>query len=134
MLVVDIEGRLVRVNDGAENILGYSKDELMAIDMLSLVHPDDRARTQLDVEKVEAEGGSFHFENRYLHKDGSYVWLSWRSIFEKENRLILGMARDITRSKAVDEELRKQEAMYRSLAESSEDIIMRYAGSTDISM
>jgi len=126
MLVVDIEGRLVRVNDGAENILGYSKDELMAIDMLSLVHPDDRARTQLDVEKVEAEGGSFHFENRYLHKDGSYVWLSWRSIFEKENRLILGMARDITRCKAVDEELRKQEAMYRSLAESSEDIIMRY--------
>jgi signal transduction histidine kinase/CheY-like chemotaxis protein/HPt (histidine-containing phosphotransfer) domain-containing protein len=44
------------------------------------------------------------FENRYRHKDGSWRWLSWRSV-PQPGGFMFAVARDITRQREADEEL-----------------------------
>ncbi len=43
------------------------------------------------------------FENRYLAKDGTYRWLSWRSVAVEEHGLIYAVARDIEEQKRIEQ-------------------------------
>ena len=45
------------------------------------------------------------FENRYRARDGSYRWLLWTVAPRPEEGLLFGAARDITDSKAKQQEL-----------------------------
>jgi two-component sensor histidine kinase len=46
------------------------------------------------------------FENRYLCQDGTYRWISWNSYPLVEEGLIFAVARDVTDSKRMEEQLR----------------------------
>jgi PAS domain S-box-containing protein len=107
-------------------MLGFSREEFMSTPILEFVHPDDLDSTEVDVNKIVSEGGSYDHVNRYRHKNGGYRWLSWRSHYDKQNKHIFGVARDVTREKEVEDALARQEKMYRSLIEHSEDIISRF--------
>ena len=62
--------------------LGYSQEELAAIRLVDLVHPEDREKPLSAPQKL-AGGESFYgFENRYRTKDGRWVWLSWKVVRE----------------------------------------------------
>src|SRR4051794_5406685 len=45
IVVADFDGYFTRVNPAAEEVLGYTTEELFARPYLDLVHPDDRERT-----------------------------------------------------------------------------------------
>ncbi len=51
-------------------------------------------------------GSVVAFENRYRHKDGSYRWLLW-SATATEDGLTYATARDVTRHKQMEKELRE---------------------------
>jgi len=69
------ERRLLKVNRRLCEILGYTEEELLATDGLSLTHPDDRER---DAEYTRLLLGGeipmYQIEKRYLHKRGHEVW------------------------------------------------------------
>src|SRR5690606_16964063 len=44
----------------------------------------------------------FHFENRYLRKDGSVVHIMWSARWSEPDRLRIGVARDITERKRAE--------------------------------
>ena len=58
-------------------ITGYSADELLAIRIPDITHPDDR---QDDWEAfqsvVRGEASSYRKEKRYVRKDGSLTWVN----------------------------------------------------------
>lgn len=89
------DGYFTEVNPAFVKTLGYSKEELLSIPFIDLVHPDDRDKTikaTIDSTHGELRG----FENRYQCKDGSYRILSWNSSFDESEGLIYAIARDVT--------------------------------------
>jgi PAS domain S-box-containing protein len=71
------DGYFQLTNFSWETTLGYSREELLARAYLELIHPEDRAATIADAEKVMSGRPTVSLENRYLCKDGSYKWFSW---------------------------------------------------------
>lgn len=97
LATADFDGYFKELNPAWEATLGHKRKELMAKPFVEFVHPDDRARTLAEAEKLTQPGTeTVSFRNRYLASDGSYRWLEWssRSVFEE--RLIYATARDVT--------------------------------------
>jgi PAS domain S-box-containing protein len=94
--VADFDGRFTRVNPAAEKILGYTEEELLARPYLDLVHPDDRERTATEASAIGRGKTTLAFENRFVRKDGSYKVLEWTATPVTDDRLMYGMARDVT--------------------------------------
>ena len=44
------------------------------------LHPDDAQASLAAFHELKEGKPALHFENRFRHKDGSYVWLSWNAI------------------------------------------------------
>src|SRR5207245_2899266 len=78
---------------------------LLSKPFLDFVHPDDRAATTLEVEKLSAGDDCIYFENRYRCKDGSYCWLAWTCKAPAPGETVLyAVARDITNKKVAEAE------------------------------
>jgi PAS domain S-box-containing protein len=101
------DGFFKRVSPAVEEMLGWTMEEFLARPYIELVHPDDRDRTLREVERQISSGEKvLQFENRYLHKDGTWRTLSWRSV--PQGQQMYATARDVT-------DLRRQEDRIRVL-------------------
>ena len=101
---LDFNGHFKRLNPAWERTLGFSRKELMSRPFIEFVHPDDRERTLNQNAAVRGGGQALAFENRYLCKDGSYRWFRWNAAPDSNEKVIYSVARDITESKAAEEE------------------------------
>ncbi len=91
-----LDGYFTRVSPAFSKTVGWSAEEILARPILEFVHPDDRAATLREIEKMASTGENvLQFENRYLHKDGSVRVLSWRSVVY-EGGVVFSSARDVT--------------------------------------
>jgi signal transduction histidine kinase len=92
-------------------VLGYSEDELLARPFVSFVRPDDVAATQAVMGQLEGGEAIIDFENRYQHKDGRCRWISWRSVPVGRERRIYAVGRDVTESRALQDQLRHSQKL-----------------------
>jgi two-component system, sensor histidine kinase and response regulator len=98
-------GRFLRVNPAWTELLGHSEQELVSKPYIDFIHPDDHAATEAAAARLAAGEPIVSFENRYRARDGSYRWLLWTVAPRPEEGLLFGAARDITDSKAKQQEL-----------------------------
>src|ERR1044072_7173503 len=109
--VANLEAYWVSITPAASAILGWSQNELLAMPIASLWHPDD-ANTTMEHRRHLVQGGpTERFQNRYRHKDGSYRWLSWSST--AEDGLIYATGRDVTAEREAAGALRRTEEQLR---------------------
>ncbi len=88
-------GQFVDLNPAWEQTLGWSLEELRARPFVEFIHPEDLDRTNaLVMDMIERELPAVNFENRYLHKEGHWVWLSWVGVVHEDR--FYSAARDIT--------------------------------------
>lgn len=103
--IATFDGYFKQLSPMWEKLLGWSEEELKAKPYLELIHPDDIEST-IEASKILETGEKIiSFDNRYLKKDGSYNWLSWKSFPDTEDRLIYAIARDIQERKEMEEKL-----------------------------
>ena len=130
LCVASVDGYLKEINPAFERVLGYSREELLSRSFIEFVHPDDRASTLAEVERLAQGIAVVDFQNRYRARDGTYRWLAWRSVPVPERGLIYAVARDITRQKRVQEAMALQTE---ELARSNADLEQfAYAASHDL--
>ncbi|HEY9194212.1 MAG TPA: PAS domain S-box protein [Methyloversatilis sp.] len=100
--------RFVMVNATACRILGYSRDELLAMTVHDIQAYLSRADVGQRVRKVMAAGG-MEFENRYRRKDGSELdaHLNAACLHLKGRDLMLTMWSDVTEQKRMSDELER---------------------------
>jgi PAS domain S-box-containing protein len=115
------DGFFKRLNPAWSKVLGFSIEELMSRPYLEFVHPEDRQATVDESDSLARQEITFAFENRYLCKDGSFKLLSWNAISDPEQKLIYGIARDITEHKKAERELKESEERFRLLVNSVKD-------------
>jgi diguanylate cyclase (GGDEF)-like protein/PAS domain S-box-containing protein len=115
--LVDLyDSRLLEVNDAICEITGYSRDELLSMDVDSLVHPADRARRDapIDSERIArvlggSNGRPESAEQRFLDSSGDQVWVQVSSSLVRDEggepmyRIL--QVEDISSRKATEEQL-----------------------------
>jgi PAS domain S-box-containing protein len=99
LCIAGTDGYFKRVNPAFTTVLGYSEEELLSKPYLEFVHPDDHHATTHEADRNELGVATIRFENRYVCKDGSVRWLSWRAVPAGER--IYATARDVTELKAL---------------------------------
>jgi PAS domain S-box-containing protein len=100
--MADSAGYFRRINPAFSRVLGWSREELTGRPFIEFVHPDDRKATLAVVER--SQGGFIdHFENRYLCRDGSTRWLSWKAVLT--DGMVYATARDVTDGRIARQQL-----------------------------
>ncbi len=122
LCIADMEGNFLRVNKAWEDILGYPISELERRKFLEFIHPDDMPSTLAAIAKLDQNERILNFTNRYLHKNGSYRFIEWRS--HPHGKLIYAAARDITERKQTEDSLRFTNLLLTTQQEASIDGIL----------
>ena len=99
MAIASMDGYFLKVNETFSRVLGYSTEELLTTSFLQMIHPEDIESTQQEMKKLAAGYVTIDFENRFLTKDGKYLWLSWRTAPDPDNNFLIATARDVTERK-----------------------------------
>jgi PAS domain S-box-containing protein len=70
-------GRILEANGALAELTGYPSDELSAMDLDAIVHPDDLAALADGIHKLSnRESTSFHAEHRVLTAAGMVRWVN----------------------------------------------------------
>lgn len=76
MAITDLNGKLLDMNRQMEVITGYTKEELQAMGIWDLNHPDDNTKNQELFQKLLAgDVSSYVHRKRYIHKCGKIVYV-----------------------------------------------------------
>jgi PAS domain S-box-containing protein len=103
MGILGTDGRFTRVNPAFERILGYTAEEMLAVNPLDLIHEDDRHHAIAALAELRCHVVNVSFEVRCRTKPGKYRTFSWSASSDPERGLIFASARDVTDERSAEE-------------------------------
>ncbi|GAW67871.1 PAS/PAC sensor signal transduction histidine kinase [Geoanaerobacter pelophilus] len=106
------DARWIDVNEAFCNMLGYSREEMLATPWPEMTHPDDLDLDLIPFRNMAAgELDSYSVEKRFLHKAGRHVWARLTLSLVRDLRggpdFEVAIVEDITRRKEAEEALRR---------------------------
>ena len=120
MCITSPEKGWLEINDRLCEMLGYSRDELSALSLTDITHPDDLPSDIRNVEAVVA-GTLDHYtvEKRFIRKDGAVIWgdASAGVVRHPDGRVnyFVVLVNDITARKAMEAERQQiQEQLFQA--------------------
>ena len=120
MALLDPSGKWLRVNDRFCEIVGRPCEELLALSIQEITHPDD-IEADLDLIDGLLAGGAedMRVEKRYLRKDGSIVWAEVSRTLVRDSagrpEFFVSVNQDISARKEAEDRLVAGEAQYRAI-------------------
>jgi PAS domain S-box-containing protein len=117
--VINEAGFFLQVSAAAFAIWGYKPDEMIGKKFTNFIYEKDILKTLDIATNVMAGKNIMHFENRYIHKDGSLVWMEWNASWDKQSKVRYGIARDISEYKKNEAALIASEKKYKNLFENN---------------
>ena len=111
MVLVSLDGQWLKVNQSLCDIVGYTEEELLAIDFQTITHPDD-LESDLNYLKQLLAGviNSYNMEKRYIHKDGRIIWILLSGSLirspEKKPLYFIAQIQNIDAQKIAEQELK----------------------------
>jgi PAS domain S-box-containing protein len=123
----ELNGRFLHVNKRFCEITGRTAEELLALRVPDITHPDHWEKDADLRRRLVENGVPFSVEKRYLRPDGSEVWVSvdvslMRSADGTRQQLI-GVAQDISKSKTAEANLRKTTALFEAVIKMTPDLV-----------
>jgi PAS domain S-box-containing protein len=122
---LSLEGITTSWNKGAEQIYGYTAEEILG-QHISLPAPSHlKDETQKYVELIKQTGMSYRYITSRLRKDGEMIEVSvtLSPVYDNLGKLsaISFISRDITEQKRSEEKLRQSEEKYRNIVETANE-------------
>jgi len=116
-------GRFLEVNPAMERITGYSREELLQMDVCDLYqHPEERQRV---LEEVASATGTTTIETCFRKKDGTEITVSDTKVAVKGDgdKIIYfdGILEDITKRKKTEEQIKRAAEEWRTTFDSITD-------------
>ena len=113
--LTDPNGRFLATNRVFQAMVGYTEEELRAVNFLDVTHEDYRqANWALITELLEGKRRQFQIEKKYRRKNGSLIWVSNNVSLvpgtERAPRFIMALSEDITERKRAEQALRRSDA------------------------
>ncbi len=107
VLVLDLDGAVVRANPAWERTLGWTPDDLRTRGWDDLVHPDDVAASHAAANALATTDDLLvGFENRYRHRDGTWRWISWSAVADRDAGRLYCVGRDVTTDRETADAIR----------------------------
>ncbi len=115
--VIDPESKIIIWNKAAENITGYSRDEVLGHNKIwDWIKPNDNLNSIKRNSKMNLESGenilTENFERTIIRKDGEKRIISWNSriLYDNMNNPIgnIALGQDITERKQYEDKINKQ--------------------------
>jgi PAS domain S-box-containing protein len=118
------DNKRLYVSPSIERILKFSPGELLVTPNYRYMHPDDTEAVQAFIDSVTAETGPKTMDYRVFTKDGSFVWAetTFTRLNDGSGRL-LSVSRDVTRRKALEDELKDALARSEGAAAAKTDFL-----------
>ena len=130
MCIAGYDGYFKKINAAVIDILGYTEQELFEKPIIDFIHPEDRELTRAKRNMLFESSILTQFENRYLHKNGSIVWLQWSSIAIKTEELVYAIAKNITAKKTIE---LQRDSLLQNLSEVNRELkVFNYNTSHDL--
>jgi len=134
----DLNLRFIYISPSCEKVLGYSVEEAMELTFDQITTPEYISKvSQIFDEELELEGKPGVDPSRMrvlevqeIRKDGSLIWTQSQTSFIRDEKGkitgILGVTRDITKQKLIEDALRESEERFRITAEKTGELIYEY--------
>ncbi len=125
MVIAGPDGHWIDLNEKFAAMLGYSREELLALPgFRAVTHPDDLPGDEQEVQRLlDGHGASYRHEKRYLHKDGRTVWAIVHITLVRDQNgepdYFVGVIEDISQRKRMELALRESEERFRTMANST---------------
>lgn len=109
-----LESGLIMVNQAMCDMLGYTKEEFMNVQVQDLTHPDDIEESKILRQKMfKGEIDRFNIEKRYITKNKEIVWAKTSVTGVKDSKgitdLMVATVEDITEQKEANTKLKESE-------------------------
>ncbi len=111
----DRDTRFLQVNSRSASMLGYTQEELKALTVFDITHPEDRELSIANFSAlVDGKVDSYSMQKRYVRKDGQVVWADVHvsAIHNQRGEFVanLGVIADITDRKRAEQERERMRA------------------------
>ena len=125
--IVGGDASLLAANDIACQFLGYSSEELLTMKLCDIDVIYDMVNWQTTFKRLRRLG-SFRFETLQRNRDGELfpVELTLNYIMHNGHEFCLGIGRDITERKRIEEALKASLEKYRAVVEDQVELICRF--------
>jgi PAS domain S-box-containing protein len=123
--VGSLDGHFLRINEALCRLLGYDEQELSQKSFQEITHADDRQASEDFQQELLTTSQSRVYEKRYVHKDGSTVWVRITGTLVRDGSgsplCSVALIHDITELKLTEEALKASESRFRRMVEMSSD-------------
>lgn len=128
IFTIDMNGFYQTINPAAEEVFGYSREEIEGTNYLDYLTPEAGKETFLHFKEV-TNGKTVHFETILLHREGHRRIMDVTAvplILDEEITGIIGIARDRTDKQLTEQRLYESEQRYRALFDYNIDAVMTF--------
>lgn len=112
---------ILDVNPRACELLGYSREELLALKVPDLQAPERRGQLGSVIKSELSRSGSDVFEGVDVRRDGTRVPVEISTARISDSGLVLAIIRDITERKRAEAALRESEEKYRRIVDTAHE-------------
>lgn len=121
IIITDVKGNFLEANRNASDLLGYTKEELVGMNPRDIHPREELTRIIHDFSRIAAGEIRSSYDTKVLTKDGKTVPvdITGAPIEHDGKTLVMGILRDITERKQIEEALNKTEEEYRSIFENA---------------
>jgi PAS domain S-box-containing protein len=125
--LVDADASLVAVNDAVCQSLGYSLNEMQLLKLYDIDVINDLPTWERAFRRLRSQGSS-RFETMYRTRDGGLIPLeiTFNYLIYQGKEYCLGIGRDATAQRRMEEELKSSEARFKSIVDDQAEMICRF--------
>ncbi|HEV2744847.1 MAG TPA: PAS domain S-box protein, partial [Rubrobacter sp.] len=128
VIALDVDGRVIYWNRAAEEMYGWSSEEIMGRRLREMVVPEYLQGRAEEIAEQLREGRIWAGEFEVRRRDGTTFPVEGTDtpVFGEDGNLVgvIGVLRDLTKRREAEETLRKSEARFHALVQNALDIVM----------